>query len=286
MKRATLIITIVAITMTAAKAQTASNNQEGENTLKKIAESSEITSKNTSRSLLESVDIDEWVNLILSLIAALGTFFTFYAIKRETKQQEIKRTFQEKIFKDLIRHLYRNKVCICATHWRLQREGFDKFHPSEEHLLKLKVLPEDLRFERFDNTPNYYDILHELELKFRNYNIEIDVALEHLKTQSLSDAIKKRDLVDTLEWKSGYLTQEIIKLMDTLGFGLSKEALRQLLISVSERYEENNSKYEDIASVPARTGRSGYYDDNLEITDYLNKAIAGESLKISLIPFS
>jgi hypothetical protein len=135
-------------------------------TLDKIAQASEKTSVNTNPTRLGQTDADEITNLLLAAFAALGTVLTWQAIRGESKQQQIKRTFQSKILSDLIRHMYRNKVCICATHWKLQEEGFDRYYPSEEHLLKLKLLPEDLRFDRFDNTPDFYDILHELELKF------------------------------------------------------------------------------------------------------------------------
>ena len=285
MKKIKLIITIVTIMMAIVVGATiTSSDQDVAFALGKIAESSEATSINTVRSYWERADWDEWATLIFSFIAALGTFLTWFAIKRETKQQEIKRRFQEKIFRDLIRHLYRNKVCVCATHWELQKKGFDKFYPSEEHLLKLKVLPEDLRFDRFDNTPDYYDILHELELKFRNYNIEVDVTLEHLKIPQLSEATKKRDL-NTLEWKSGFLTKEIIELMNKLKFKVTEKNIREQLVETSERYSKNNEKIINIDDVPPREDRNRYYDDILQITEYLNEDIAGESSKISLIPF-
>lgn len=298
---------------------------EQNSTLNKIAQASEKTSKNTNPTRLAQTDIDEAANLLLAAFAALGTVLTWQAIRKESKKQRIKRTFQAKILSDLMRHMYRNKVCICATHWKLQEEGFDRYYPSEEHLLKLKLLPEDLRFDRFDNTPDFYDILHEMELKFRNFNIEVDVSLEHLKQQNIDTNTKIRDL-KVLEFKSQLLTSDIINLMHTLklpvveeeyknpGEGTLKytpmesgnedyshlwkkfhadipleyiEEVRKFLVSKSVRYSKLHPA--DLPSKPCRPShrdeRTSYFDDVLQLSEYLDNDIKGEYPKIHLIEF-
>ena len=294
-------------------------------TLTKIAQASEKTSENTSPTRLAQTDTDEVANLCLAAFAALGTVLTWRAVRKESKQQQIKRTFQAKILSDLVRHMYRNKVCICATHAKLREEGFNRYYPSEEHLLKLKLLPEALRFDRFDNTPDYYDILHELELKFRNFNIEVDVSLEHLKQQNIDEKTKVRDL-EVLEFKSQLLTSDIINLMhtlklpileeenknsgesalryipmesgDTVQHGLRKkfhvdipldyiEDVRKFLVSKSARYSKLHP-----AELPSKScrpehkdERSIYFDDVLQLTEYLDNDIRAEYPKIHLIAF-
>lgn len=294
-------------------------------TLSKIAQASEKTSDNTTPTPLAQTDLDEIANLLLSAFAALGTVLTWQAIRRETKQQQIKRTFQAKILSDLIRHMYRNKVCICATHWKLKNEGFDSHYPSEEHLLKLKLLPEDLRFDRFDNTPDFYDILHELELKFRNFDVEVDVVLTHLKQPGIDKETKERDL-KVLEYKSQLLTSEIINLMHTLELPITKEDdkssgknalpykpmkpykdeeeelrnkfhpdipteyledVRKYIIS---KYARNTKQHqEDLPSTPYQPDlnneRSNYFDKVLQLSEYLDNDIRGEYPKIHLIHF-
>jgi hypothetical protein len=293
-------------------------------TLDKIAVASEKTSINTQPTTLERTDMDEVANLLLAAFAALGTVLTWRAIRRETKQQQIKRTFQSKILSDLIRHMYRNKVCVCAVQQKLRDQGFDRYYPSEEHLLKLKLLPEDLRFDRFDNTPAFYDILHELELKFRNFNIEVDVSLEHLKLQNIGEETKIRDL-EVLEFKSQLLTIDIINLMHTLGLpvleesvhsGLERspyvpaikgakeeselwrkfhpkieahylESARKFLVSKSERYMKLHPVDHPMISLSTGSGdeKTRYFDDLLQLSDHLRRDIAGEYQKIHLIPF-
>lgn len=294
-------------------------------TLNKIAEASEKTSVNTHPTVLEQTDVDEISNLILGVIAAFGTILTWQVILREKKQQEIKSSFQSKILSDLIRHMYRNKVCVCATRWKLSEEGFEKFYPSEEHLLKLKLLPEDLRFDRFDNTPDYYDILHELELKFRNFDVEVDVALAHLKEQRIDTETKQRDL-KVLEFKSQLLTSEIINLMHTLKLPIVEEdsesrdekalpyrpmadnnaeknnlwkkfhpqvssehmeSVRKFIVSKHVRYTKLHSSELPVAPYPSEPDneRTNYFDSVLQLSAYLDNDIRGEYPKIHLIAF-
>ncbi|MDR1518104.1 MAG: hypothetical protein LBS52_08445 [Dysgonamonadaceae bacterium] len=202
---------------------------------------------------------------------------------------------------DLIRHLYRNKVVVCTLRWKLNEkekvarkltEKYNLYYPSEEHLLKLKMLPEDLRLDRFENAPEHYDMLHKLELYFRNYNVEIDVALDHLKSKNLSVEVKDRDL-DTLEFKSGFLTAEIDKLMLDLKLPhdifdcLQKESYDKIhekdgsvKAKIQEAMNTGNFKKwetENFAVVPKR--RNGDYYDKLNLTDCLNRDIAIEYLK-------
>ena len=63
-------------------------------------------------------------------------------------------------------------------------------YPSEEHLLKLKVLPEDvLHLESYNQDDKIYQKMHELKLQLRNYDIEIDTAMTHLKENVQDEAM-------------------------------------------------------------------------------------------------
>ena len=192
-----------------------------------IATNTDITAKNTYQTPLEKTDVDELINIVLSLVAAVGTFFTFYAIRKESKQQEINKEFQRKIISDLIRHFYRNKVVINAMAVAYKtniinnpdnyQECFDSMYASEEHLLKLKVLPEDLRFEKFNTTPQYYDLLHQMEIKFRNFNIEVETALLHSKKRNIPSETKLRDL-EALDFKMQYFVIQLLYLKIRMGY--------------------------------------------------------------------
>lgn len=264
------------------------NNSEK---LNSIVSNTERTSRNTEPSGLNRVDWDEYLNIGLALIAAVGTFLTFYQILITNKQQSINKKFQKEILSDLLRHLYRNKVCVCALYQKLKDFGFETHYPSEEHILKLKVLPEDLHFERFNNSPDHYDSLHELELKFRNFNIEVDVALEHFKSRALNKNIKLRDF-DTLEFKSQYLTDQTMKLSNNLGFKWTDEWLKKEIQKISVRYKNdlktNNEEVEEedvVMSMNPREDKRKNYYDNLGVGDELDADIRSEYEKISVIAF-
>lgn len=278
-----------------------------DSSLIKIAHNSEIMAKNTFPTKLTQTDQDDWwiiaittFSLIVSMaaaywawIAAKATSKTVRAIEQETeelKKRQINQKFQKKILSDLLRHLYRNKICISAIRLKLgsKENGYNHYYPSEEHLLKLRVLPEDLRLDRFDNTPDYYDELHKIELYFRNFNIEVEVTLEHLKTMTLSDQIKRRDL-DVLEMKTGFLTKEIFNLMNRMKNPITSDDVKELLTKESDNKKQNNQKNQEEIYIPERKSDNKnitYYDDVLCLTDQLNEDIRNEYPKISLISFT
>jgi hypothetical protein len=269
-----------------------SNNKTSNNKLDSIVVNTKKTSKNTEPTSLNKVNWDEYLNIALAFVAAVGTFLTFYQISITNKQQSIKKKFQLAILRDLVRHLYRNKVCVCAVHKKLEDYGFEKYYPSEEHLLKLKVLPEDLHFERFNNSPEHYDALHELELKFRNFNIEVDVALEHFKSIEINKSLKLRDL-ETLEFKSQYLTKQTIKLMNRLGFKMSNEMLKREIADISDRYisdldkikKTNTDDLDKLSTSRIEDERKNYFD-KLGLTETLEYDIKSEYEKIGIIDFN
>jgi hypothetical protein len=192
--------------------------------------------QNTTPKGLAKSESDDWISLLIGVILSfIVSALTLIYSYRTWKQQEVSAIAlkegkiksgeqQKKIFIDLVRHLYRNKVCICAVRFKLSKTegGLNRFYPSEEHLLKLKMLPEDLRLDKFENMNEHYDRLHQLELLFRNYNTEIEVSLSHLKQPDLAESVKQRD-IDVIDLKSGLITKSIVDLMDTLNFSYKND---------------------------------------------------------------
>jgi hypothetical protein len=225
---------------------------------------------------------------LLAIPALIFELKTARMTKRTANNtKEINKQAQRKWFKDLIRHLYRNKVCVCAMQWKLAEEGFGNCYPSEEHLLKLKVLPEDLRLDRFDNyTSEHYDKLHKLELLFRNYSIEVDVTLEHLKQKALPDEVKISDL-RTLEFKSQLITKTIYDLINGTGMQpIDEQEVRDLLLEEIKKQLQIEKEEHDPDKVPPREGKKyDYYDETLHLTEQLNKDISREYTVIKPIYF-
>ncbi|MDR2882157.1 MAG: hypothetical protein LBU98_00025 [Alistipes sp.] len=257
-------------------------------------------------------DIDYWllgITILSLMIAFVSTWYAFrswYWTKvAATKVAElrIKTDAQKETLWDIVRHLYRNKVVLCAIERKIGKEygenGLAKCYPSEEHIHKLKVLAEDLHLDRFECTrPGHHNMLHEFELHLRNYNTKVDVTAEHLRSTGVPVGIKEEDL-RFLGGESETLTEKILELMyvtegknDSENFGpQKKEYYKEICKRLIERYEKDYEDVEKTYPTELREvkGRKHdpYYDGELNITDLLNKAIVHKIFKdkIGLIPF-
>ena len=107
-----------------------------------------------------------------------------------------------------MRHLYRNLVVTFTLKRKLEDIEF-KGYPSEEHLMKLKIPMENIHLESFYGNGKKYEIMHNLYLNLRNYNVEIDAVCKHLKDAIISKEIKNRD-INTLIFKCSFLTERIM----------------------------------------------------------------------------
>lgn len=182
-----------------------------------------LVTQNTRGIKIFGADID-WYNFIFALLAFIVACFS--AVYDFRGFQESKRTadnvtrvsldVQMAQFDDLIRHLYRNLVCTIAfTRKVIDNKEHTEF-PSEVHLLKLKVLPEDvLHLEKYNDNNIIYKKMHELKLLLRNYDIEIDTAMMHLKDGRISLDVLRDDL-DTLTFKPLYLTNKILGITELM----------------------------------------------------------------------
>ncbi|MDR1527802.1 MAG: hypothetical protein LBS46_09090 [Dysgonamonadaceae bacterium] len=328
--KAILFISITLLSIAALSAQTHNDRlktikQEtsavfipNDSAVSQIAKSTQKTAENTLPSEWDKPFMKMW-NWWFSLIAALGTIATMVSIWWTYNKRQIQKDVQKNILIDLIRHLYRNKIVVCTLRWKLSEkekkphtrktsiEKYNLCYPSEEHVLKLKILPEDLHLDKFENAPKHYDKLHEMELLFRNYNVEIDVALEHLKQKEMPKEIKERDL-GTLEFKSQHLTKKIVELMKELNFQCDDPFIIKILRKKStevlytdktdtdgnrimrEKIKEamDSDKYKKaLADVPPRV--YPYYEGPNELKDYWIRDIALEYSKkdtIGLIKFN
>lgn len=256
--------------------------------LDSITQSMNEISKNTEPTELSKTDFDEYVNITLGMIAAIGTFLTVLVIYLDTRQNRINTEFQLELIKDLIRHFYRNMAILGAIKLHLENK-YNSSYPSEEHILKFKVLPEDLRINRFSTSPNHYGDLHKLEMQLRNFNIEVDVTLSHLKNEKLSEEIKRRDL-DLLEFKFSQLTKFLVNLLRELKFKFqSDEDIKQYLQKISKQNREDKKSLTVLDNknlLPPNRKDENYFDSfGQEVTRDLNNDILLEYEVINNIPF-
>lgn len=164
----------------------------------------------------------EWC--LFGILTIVISVFTLIPLWTEFKKDRIDKECQYSLFKDIIRHLYRNKVCSIAMRMKYNREIANSeslVHPSEEHYLKMELLPDDIHVEQFYRDDTKFAAMHHLALLLRNYNIEIEVAQKHIADQHIPAPTIKRDF-STLDLKPGLITNSLIGKMKEIWPSLDK----------------------------------------------------------------
>ena len=150
----------------------------------------------------------------IAFVISLGSLYvsckTYQAQKNTEKHtRNAPLSAQKSKLADLPRHFYRNIVISSSIIFKYLHEsngvsGNRTSYPSESNLLKLETLPDDI-FLPINVDENTYVKMHELRLLFRNYNMEVMVATDHLSKRHLTDETLKEDF-DNLLFKPIYLT--------------------------------------------------------------------------------
>ncbi len=202
---------------------------------------------------------DDWncfgiFTFIVALASLIIGWITYNAQKKteenttKTQRNTSKLNLEEQksLLSDMIRHFYRNYVVSLALGIKLEAEkDGDKFrgYPSEEHLLKMAVNLDDVHLNLFYQENEQHHLVHKLFVMLRNYNIELSVISEHLKSQQIDYATKVRDL-QTLTFKCYYLTGEITKLIGMIWYKGEKDyesEARQRIIEEQEKNRHDNA---------------------------------------------
>ena len=175
-----------------------------------------------------------WIAFVVAAFSAIIALITFRA-QSKTEQHTKNAPLSAQIgrFKDLTRHLYRNLVCTSAAIAKYNsRNNFEPVtpvsaadkkgktkqkdapgiqdvvlarlsYPSESNFDKLKTMPDDVILN-IDINERTYTQMHELKVLLRNYNIEIDVASNHVSNKQIWDEALKQDF-DNLIFKPLHL---------------------------------------------------------------------------------
>lgn len=149
------------------------------------------------------------VGVVLTLFSLLYTFRSYVSQSQtESNTRNVPIKDQINKFRDLTRHEYRNLVIVLTTAIKFfaddnAKDGVRKAHPSESHILKLQAAPEDFVL---DINPQMAATVSEMRLLLRNYNIEINVACNHLVRPAINDDAVYRDY-DNLIFKPLFLVR-------------------------------------------------------------------------------
>ena len=227
--------------------------QGGLGTVKESVDSLVFNIDSTTKQIQDNTffGTKEWIGwwvAILSLIVAAITFWAQSKTEKHTQNAPISAQIGQ--FKDLTRHLYRNLVCTSAAIARYNNKDnklpnrADKdtkreSYPSESNFNKLKTMPEDVILN-IDVDERTYSKLHELRVLLRNYNIEIDVACNHVSNGKIQSKLLEQDF-DNLLFKPLHLVKETFKpesLLLSIESGNLTLPDRCLLIVLEEHFKK------------------------------------------------
>lgn len=177
-----------------------------------------------------------WISLF-SLIISFITSLSQWHTAKHTKNAPL--SVQRGKLADLPRHFYRNIVCTIAIIFKFRHPSNGKSasrmrYPSESNLLKLQTLPDDFILP-VDNEENSYKVIHELKLLFRNYNMEVMVASDHLSRQQLPDDSFVQDF-DNLLFKPFHLTKETFKYQRILSPKIDSQNIDAVKTIINEHF--------------------------------------------------
>ena len=202
---------------------------------------------------------DDWnlfgiITFIIALFSAIFTYVTYKAQKNtELHTTNAPIDVQLSTLKDLPRHFYRNLVCTCAMILKFKfGEKKGKVYPSEGNMRKLQTLPDDVVLPidvDTDKEDNAYQHMHELRLLLRNYNVEVQVASEHVARQGIMEETLTQDF-------GNLLYKPLFLIRNTFNFkrSLNKESLpddykvKYVLDAISRMIQEHFKKLQESAN--------------------------------------
>jgi hypothetical protein len=202
---------------------------------------------------------DGWnlFGIITFFIACISAFYAIITYKAQ-KNTELHTTnapigVQLSTLRDLPRHFYRNLVCTCAMILKFKfgaQKG--KVYPSEGNMRKLKTLPDDVVLPidvDTDEEDNAYQHMHELRLLLRNYNVEVQVASEHVARKGIMEETLAQDFGNLL-YKPLFLTRKTFNFKRSLNKGSLPEdyKVKYVLDALSRMIREHFSKLQESAN--------------------------------------
>lgn len=137
--------------------------------------------------------------IVATVLALFSLWYTFraYRSQRLTECNTRNASVDDQVnrFIDFARHEYRNLVVVMATAVKFfsqenQSNGHRIAYPSEIHILKLQAGPDDFVL---DVDSQIAGTVSEMRLLLRNFNIEINVACEHLQRHGINKDVLYKD---------------------------------------------------------------------------------------------
>lgn len=220
----------------------------------------------------------------LSSIASLITIFGVAGLFFYYRRLRISRKCRKNIISDLTRHIFVNCAIIEAIRLNMNRTNY-RVRPADGVFLKFAFLETDNDLGRFSITSYKYNVIHELSLILRNYNIVASIAEKHFSDRDFPLEYKLKDL-DELFSRGIDITKSLLDLGKEFGLNTgtcflvqniikNKTLIRQGIYNVETSQCEilNRDRFEN----------HSYYD-TIGLTKEFNECILGYLSKFYFMP--
>ena len=186
--------------------------------LRKIQEFTQETASNTAFCFWREADFWEYMAIVLSVIAiflAVITAIAQWKTERNTRMSlSMKTQVYESIFKSLLNDLYRIQCDILSLQIVLMEDDFQSY-PTERYLKYMMIEFDNSNLDSFlvvfnkkykSEAEEHYLKMQEINRLTQNYNINIEMLIEHLKDPSIGTETK---LIDFTTVQRNFLRHDL-----------------------------------------------------------------------------
>lgn len=226
--------------------------------LRKIQEFTQETASNTAFSFWREADFWEYMAIGLSVMAILLAIITAIAqwkTERNTRMSlTMKTQVYESIFKSLLNDLYRIQCDIVSLQIVLMEDNFLSY-PTDRYLKCMMIKFDDSNLDSFlivfnekymREAEEHYLKMQNINRLTHNYNVNVEMLMEHLKDSSIDTVTKLVDF--SIIYNSiGFLSREIIQTAKSI-YGKNSDVGPSLLHYVKRALDFYQSSEDHITS--------------------------------------
>ncbi len=212
--------------------------------LSKIQEFTQETASNTAFSFWREADFWEYMVIGLSVLAifiAVITAISQRKTERNTRMSlSMKTQVYESIFKSLLNDLYRIQCDIISLQIILMEDDFQSY-PAERYLKNMLIKFDESNLDSFlvvfnkkykSKAEEHYLKMREINRLIQNYNINIEMLMDHLKDSSIDINTKLFDF-SIINNSISFLSRKIIQTAEYI-YGKNSDVGPSLLQYVKE----------------------------------------------------
>ena len=238
--------------------------------LRMIQEFTQKTASNTAFSFWREADFWEYLAIGLSFLAivlAVVTAILQWKTERNTRMSlSMKNQVYESIFKLLLNDLYRIQCDILSLQIILIENDFQSY-PTKRYLKNMMIKFDDSNLDSFlvvfnkedkSEAEEHYLKMREINRLIHNYNVNLEILMEHLEDSSVDTSTKLFDF-SIINNNICFLSKKIIQTAESI-YGKNSDVGTSLLHYVKKALEFYQSSETNITSIDSYTNLKKYED--------------------------